>query len=123
MNNFDFSVDQGSTFRMTFTLKDDNGNVFDLSTFTADLMARKSYGNTKADIVATMLNGGLSVDQTTGVITLTLEPADTSSIKFTEKDADTLELVYDLEIVSTVTGEVFKPARGTITLNREVTRP
>lgn len=121
-NVFDFSIDQGSTFRMVFQLQDANEEIFDLSNFTAEMMCRKAYGSSIPQIQATVLNGKLSINTATGQITLVLDPEDTMSIRFAEPDDETLDLVYDLEIIHSLTNEVYKPVRGIMTLVREVTR-
>lgn len=123
-NILPIEMDQGSSLSHTFTLKDEAGAAFDLTAVGWDvrLQVRKTYGATSALINCTLANSKVAITNAAGgVITLNLLPADTTSIKFNSLDDDTLECVYDLELQSPI-GKVYKPARGTFTLNREVTR-
>ena len=54
------------------------------------------------------------------MFTLTLDLGDTSAVAISGDD-DSFDCVYDLELVDP-DGLVFKPARGTFTIHREVTR-
>jgi hypothetical protein len=116
-------TDQGSSFTYTFTLQGAGHTTYDLTGFDARLQVRRSYGAAGSPLInCTIPNGKLVLtDAPYGVLTLNLLPTDTSSIVFNNKDDDTLEAVYDLELVSP-TGKVYKPCAGTFTLNREVTR-
>jgi hypothetical protein len=121
-NIINLVADQGSSLTQTFTLKDVDGLAFNLTGFDARLQVRKTYGATAAEINATLANSKLALTNAVGgVLTWTISPSDTTGIRFNEKDDDSLELVFDLEVISAA-GKVYKPARGTITLNREVTR-
>jgi hypothetical protein len=121
-NALNITMDQGSTLSYSFTLQDQASAAFNLTGFDARLQVRTSYGATAVAINCTLANGRLVLtNPTSGVLTLILAPADTSSILFAAKDDDSLECVYDLEIQSP-TGTVYKPAKGTFTFNREVTR-
>jgi hypothetical protein len=121
-NTFDFVMEQGSTFRMVFLIKDANNEVFDLNNYTAEMMFRKAYGSSTPVITATTSNGKLSILVIAGQITLELEPEDTIGIRFSNRDDESIDLVYDLEIIDSITGDVYKPVCGTATLVREVTR-
>lgn len=119
-NTKDISMDQGSTFTYTFTLLDTLGAAFNLSGYDARLQVRKTFGSTAPVISCTLANSKLSITAP-NIINLNLLPSDTTSIRFNAVDDDTLDCVYDLEIVSP-TSAVYKPARGTFTITREVTR-
>ena len=119
-NTKDIAMDQGSTFTYVFTLLNATGAVFDLTGYDARLQVRKTFGATSSLISCTLANGKLSITAP-NIINLNLLPSDTSGIRFNAVDDDTLDCVYDLEIVSPASA-VYKPARGTFTLNREVTR-
>jgi hypothetical protein len=124
MTTFDFTMDQGSTNVVEFTIQNSDATVFNLTGYTASLMGRKSYGagTPIINVTSTGVNPKLVLNTATGIITMTLDPIDTSVITFANSDDDTLDIVYDLEITNTASGTVYKPARGTITLNREITR-
>lgn len=121
-NVLNLSMDQGSTKVFTFTIKDEAQAAFNLTGYDARLQVRRSLGDTTVLVNCTLANGKLVVTNALGgVLTWKVSPGDTSGIRFNAADDETLECVYDLEIQSTL-GEVAKPARGTLTLNREVTR-
>jgi hypothetical protein len=118
----DITIDQGSSLDVVFTIQQENSSAYDLTGYDARLQVRRTYGDTTALINCTLANSKLVLtDAVGGVLTLSLAPADTSSIRFNSKDDDTLDCVYDLEIQS-VAGKVFKPAKGSFILAREVTR-
>jgi hypothetical protein len=114
-------VDQGTSYSYVLTLTNSNNAIYDLTGYDARLQVRRNYGDTTVLINATLQNSKLSVNAAAGKVTFTLAPSDTSGIRFDLKDDDTLECVYDLEIISP-TGNVYKPAKGTFTIRREVTR-
>jgi hypothetical protein len=118
-NIVNLSMDQGSSFTYTFTLANPDNSPFSVVGFDARLQVRASYGSTSTLINCTLANGKLTLGS--AAVTLVLAPDDTASIRFASKDDDSLEGVYDLEIVSPI-GKVYKPAKGTFTLAREVTR-
>lgn len=121
-NTLNKVMDQGSSHVHIFTVKDDNEDPVDLTGYDVRFQVRSSYGSTNVLINGTLMNGKVAItDALNGIITLTLAPADTSGIRFPEKDDERVVLVYDLEIQSP-SGKVYKPARGTFTLKREVTR-
>ena len=121
-NILNISADQGSTLVYTFTLKDQTNAALNLTGYDARMQLRKTYGATAVDLNCTLANGKLAItNAASGVLVLSLSPSDTSSIRFASVNDDELSCVYDLEIVSG-SGAVYKAARGTFTLSREVTR-
>ena len=86
----------------------------DLAGMTARMQLRTKI---ESDIVIhelTTENGGITLDNVTKQIKLTIPAATTTTFDFTSA-------VYSLEIIDSI-GVVFNFARGTITLNKEVTR-
>lgn len=121
-NTLNIEMDQGSTLEYTFTLRTISNDPVNITGFDARLMVRKTYGSANAEITATIANSKLTVvDAANGILKLTLTPDDTRLIRFANRNDDTLECVYDLEII-TPTSKVYKPARGNFTIRREVTR-
>lgn len=119
-NIVDFEMDQGTTYTRRFTLKNEDGTPFDLTGFDARMQVRKSYGAPGSPLInCTTQNGKLVLSP--GMVTLHLAPGDTEPIKFASAEDASLETVYDLEIISPDM-QVVRPAKGTLTLNREVTR-
>ena len=123
-NILNIEMDQGSTLEYVFTLTDDQvpAAPVDLTALDARLQVRRTYGATSTVINCTLANGKLEkTNDIGGVLTLKLAPADTSTIRFNDVEDDTLECVYDLELQD-ADGKVYKPAKGTFTFYREVTR-
>jgi lysophospholipase L1-like esterase len=118
----DIQLDQGSSVNFTFTLRNSQGDAFDLTGCDIHLQVRQQYGDSRTLISASLANGRIDlVNASQGVFALRLHPGDTTSIRFPNKTDDSLEAVYDVE-VTTPTGLVLKPFRGTLTVNREVTK-
>ena len=118
-NTLNITTDQGSSLTYTFTLVDSTNAPFVLIGYDARLQIRRTYGSSIVLANCTLANSKLALGSNT--VVLTLAPTDTTAIQFNSKDDNSLDCVYDLEIVSP-TGKTYKPARGTFTLNREVTR-
>lgn len=104
-----FSLDQGSTFAITVTIRDNAGDPLDLTAYTARGQIRKTYQSENA----TNFEIQILSPPDTGKLTLAL-------------DADVTEglaagrYVYDVEIVNgTVVNRVLQ---GQITVDPEVTR-
>jgi hypothetical protein len=102
-------IDQGTTWFITVTVTDENGDVKDLTDYTATAHLRKSYyTNTYTDLNATVL-----VPKTDGVVKLALSSTQSSALKAGR-------YVYDLEVASTQ--ETLRVIEGIVTVNPEVTR-
>ena len=121
-NVYALKIDQGSTKSFVFNIKDVGGAAFNLTGYDARLQVRRTYGDTATLMNCTLANGKLVMTNAIGgVLTWKALPADSTEIRFATKDADECETVFDLEIQSAI-GDVAKPARGTLTISREVTR-
>jgi hypothetical protein len=116
------TVDQGSALDYIFMVQDSNGAAFNLTGCSAALMVRKTYSSASASISATTVNAKLVITSAVGgQLTWHIIPADTVPITFNAVNDDTIDCVYDLEITNGA-GFIYKAARGTFTINREVTR-
>jgi len=103
------SIDQGATFTSDITVKDINGNVFDLTGYTAVAKMAKGYSSTRT---RTTMTTTFATDRTTGVLTISLTDAQTAAL-------DAERYVYDVEIISG-TGTVTRVLEGIITVRPEV---
>jgi hypothetical protein len=118
----DFEVMQGTDASVVFTLKDTLGAVYDLTDHTARLHVRSSFGSSTILIDADTTLGNLVIDDTLGKIIWYIDNTDTTAIRFNDaENEESIDLVYNLEIID-IAGKVSCPARGTITVYREVTR-
>jgi predicted molibdopterin-dependent oxidoreductase YjgC len=100
-------IEQGSDFSTSYTLRDENGLVVDLSTFTGRSQMRKHHSSNTAHsfTVNTFANG---------LVTLVMTAAVTANIE----DG---RWVYDIELVSG-SNVVSRPIEGQVVVKPEVTR-
>jgi hypothetical protein len=103
------SIDQGATFTSDITVKDINGNVFDLTGYTANAKMAKGYSSTRT---RTVISTTFATDRTTGVLTISLTANQTTAL-------DAERYVYDVEITSG-SGSVTRVLEGIITVRPEV---
>ena len=104
------TVDQGTSFTSDVTVKDANGNAFDLTGYTANAKMAKGFASTRT---RTTITTTIAADATTGVVTLSL-----SSTVWAALDAE--RYVYDLEITQTSSGNVTRVIEGIITVRPQV---
>lgn len=105
-------IDQGTTFSLSITVADANGNALNLTGYTLRSQMRKSYGATSYTSFTVV-----SATPATGELTISLTDTQTSALKAGR-------YVYDVEIVSPVGdgSEVTRVLEGIITVTPEVTR-
>lgn len=105
------TIDQGATFSSDVTVKDANGNPFDLTGYTAAAKMAKGYASTRT---RTNFTTTVAADATTGVVTLSLSATDSAAL-------DGERYVYDLEITQTSSGSVTRVIEGIISVRPQVT--
>ena len=103
------TIDQGATFTSDVTVKDAQGNAFNLTGFTAVAKLAKGFASTKT---RTNMTTSIATDATTGVVTLSLTATETAAL-------DAERYVYDLEITSGAA--VTRVIEGIITVRPQVT--
>lgn len=111
---FNFTVELGATFLQTFRWKDKEGDLVDLSGYTARMHIRRYVNSESPEVILTTENGRITLGGADGTITLSLSAAETSAV-------DIPNGVYDLELES-ADGHVTRLLEGTVTFSREVTR-
>lgn len=111
---YNFTIEQGTTFRRTLTLKDAAGDPVDLTGYTARMQIRAEVESTSVMLSLTTQNGGISLGGVAGTIELFISDINTSTV--------TTEGVYDLEIVDGSNNEVTRVLKGKVRLDKEVTR-
>ena len=104
------TVDQGTSFTSDVTVKDANGNAFDLTGYTAVAKMAKGFASTRT---RTSITTTIAADATTGVVTLSLSSTVTAGL-------DAERYVYDLEITQTSSGNVTRVIEGIITVRPQV---
>jgi len=105
-------IEQGATFSSDVTVKDTNGNAFDLTGYTAAAKMALGYASTRT---RTTISTAIASDATTGIITLSLTADQTNNL-----DAPA-RYVYDVEITKTSDSTVTRVIEGIITISPNVT--
>ena len=105
------SIDQGATFNSDVTVKDANGNAFNLTGYTASAKMAKGYSSTRTRTIITCTVSG---DPTTGIVTMSLTADQTNSL-------EEGRYVYDLEILQTSSSTITRVIEGIITVRPSVT--
>lgn len=101
-------IDQGTTYSLTITVSDQNGDVKDLTDYTVSAQMRKSYYSS----TATSFTASAS-SPTDGEVTISLTAIQTSALKAGR-------YVYDIEIASDE--ETLRILEGIVVINPEVTK-
>lgn len=109
---YDITVEQGSTFNLTLTYKDQRGYVIDLTGYSARMQMRSAVTSNTVAMELTTANGRIAIDPLLGKITLQIAAADTATLSGTG--------VYDLELVNGAI--VQRILEGSYTISPEVTR-
>lgn len=103
-------IDQGSDFSTTLTVTDDDGNVVDLTGYSANGHIRKHYTSS----TATVFNCVFGSPRTDGQITISLNRTQTG-------DMEAGRYVYDVELTSAA-NTLTRLVEGIVTISPEVTR-
>tara|TARA_Y100000389_G_scaffold49759_1_gene45466 strand:- start:15579 stop:15914 length:336 start_codon:yes stop_codon:yes gene_type:complete len=102
-------IDAGATFTSDVTVKDANGNPFNLAGYTATAKLAKGFASTRTRVAMTTT---IASDSASGIVTLALSASQTGALEDTR-------YVYDLEIQ---TGDVVtRVIEGVITVRPQVT--
>ena len=104
------TIDQGATFSSDVTVKDANGNAFDLTGYTASAKMAKGFQSTKTK---TQITCTIQAPATNGLVTLSLTADQTTAL-------DDGRYVYDLEILQTSSSTVTRVIEGIITVRPQV---
>ena len=104
-------IDQGANFSSDVTVKDANGNAFDLTGYTTQAKLAKGYSSTRT---RTSMTSVIGTESTSGVVALALTATQTAAL-------DAERYVYDVEITQTSTGVVTRVIEGLITVRPNVT--
>lgn len=111
--NYNFTIDQGAHFERVVTIRNSDDELFDLTGYTARMQIRTEIDAEDTVIELTTENGGITLGDEEGTITLVILSEDTAEI--------TSDGVYDIEIIDE-TDRVFRVLKGKIRLEPEVTR-
>ena len=105
------TIDQGASFSSDVTVKDANGNAFDLTGYSASAKMAKGYSSTRT---RTSITCTIQAPATNGIVTLALTADQTTAL-------DEGRYVYDLEILQTSSSTITRVIEGIITVRPQVT--
>jgi hypothetical protein len=122
-NKYNLEMWQGATFAMTITVKDANNAVQNLTSYSARMQLRTSYGAASATESLTSTNGEITITAAEGNVALELSATRTAAIPvdLTNGKPPKTVYVYDLELVDN-NGKVSKLLYGDVNVYGEVTR-
>lgn len=109
-----FTIEQGTTVRKVFRLKDGSNLPLNLTGFQARLQARATVGSPTVLLDASTENNKLVIDPLEGMVSLVLTANESAALSWSKAK-------YDLELENSG-GEVMRPVKGEIDIDKEVTR-
>lgn len=109
---YNIIIDQGGEFRRTITYTDSDGNLVDLSAYSAEATGRDGYDGSEIFNI-TSAGGGIILGGALGTIVLLLDAAATAAM-------DAGRGVWDLHLTDG-SGNIIKLLRGTVTVRAGVT--
>lgn len=113
--SYKFAVDQGATWRVGLTIRDEDASSLDLTGYSARMHVRESLDSLVPLLILTSEpGGGITLNGPAGQLTLRLTDEQTAALPWRYG-------LYDLELESP-DGDVTRILAGEITVSREVTR-
>jgi len=110
---YNITIEQGATFNRVLTLTDSDGNLINLTGYSARMTIRRANDFETVLIELTTVNGRIALGGAAGTVTLEITDSDTAAL---ESEVG----IYDLEIESSG-GVTTRLIQGTATIDREVT--
>jgi hypothetical protein len=117
--NYNMVCEQGTTYSRSFELQypDETDptiyHPWDLTGYTARMQVRRTVESSAAMITLTTENGGITIDDEDGIVTINMTASQTSSIANSG--------VYDIELIDSSLN-VSRLVQGQFILSYEVTR-
>lgn len=111
---YDFVIEQGTTFVKSFRWKDSNGDPINLTGYSALMHVRTSVTSDTVLVEFSTANNRIQITPDEGKVDLVLSSTETSAIDWKRGK-------YDLELVSS-TGFVTRLLFGLVTVSKEITR-
>ena len=109
-------IDQGANFSSDVTVKDANGNPFDLTGYTTEAKMAKGYASTRT---RTSITSVIATDATSGIIALSLTATQTASLDAPDRYVYDVEMQYDDSSSNTIIERVLE---GHMRVSPSVTR-
>jgi hypothetical protein len=111
---YNITCEQGATFTRRFTITESDGTPFYLNGYSARMQVRRDIDSSTVLLSITSATPSIVLSNALGVIDVYLTPTQTASL--------TRSGVYDLEIIKTATGDVYRVVKGAFRLDKEVTK-
>ena len=111
---WDITIEKGSTFTLSLTWQDSNGDPIDITGYSARMQVRQSVSDDTALLDLTSGGGDIVLGDAAGTIIVTVSDTDTAALVARRG-------VYDLEMESSG-GVVTRLLEGTVLITEEVTR-
>lgn len=114
--SYDIYIEQGATYNLTITVRDDDDVLRDLTGYSARMHIRTTIEAPDPPMLAlTTANSRIALGGVAGTVVLLIEDEDTALLTAGGP------YVYDLELES-AGGDVERLIEGEVTVDREVTR-
>jgi len=116
-SHYDICIPKGATFDQPFNWKDDNGNTYDLSSYTARMQIRVTVNAPDPPIISLTsdVGGGITLSARDPNISLFISATITESVTISSG-------VYDLKLTDS-NGIVTRLLEGKVKFSPAVTRP
>lgn len=112
--HYDILIEQGSTFYLTVNVKNPDGTVKNISSYTGRMQIRPSFNSTTIYVDANTGNGMVTILGSQGQVTVTIPGNTTDTYSWSSG-------VYDLEI-DNGSGDIIRLVSGSVSLSQQVTR-
>jgi hypothetical protein len=113
LSTYDIATEQGSNYGSVVTYEDDNGNLVNLTGYTARMQVR-TYAGAAVPALSLATSSGITMGGVAGTVTISIPATTLSAVRAGS-------YVYDLEIQSP-SAVVTKLLSGKFTIEQEVTR-
>ena len=110
---YNIIIEQGATFNLPITWKNNAGNPYNLTGYTARMQVRQYKESVTSLVTVTTENGGIALGGALGTVTVTISATATAALP-------ACDAVYDLELETGST--VIRLLEGKAIISREVTR-
>jgi hypothetical protein len=119
---YDLKVNQGETFTRSFTYKNPDGSLINLTGYTARMQVRTNYDASAVALELTDTNGGITLGGVLGTVVINITPTQTLAMVMSSLVGmpPYQNFVYDLEI--TTGSNIKKFLNGFFTLTKAVIR-
>ena len=111
---YDFVIEQGTTFVKSFCWKDSNGDPINLTGYSALMHVRTSVTSDTVLMEFSTANNRIQITPDEGKVDLILSSTETSAIDWKKGR-------YDIELISD-NGTVTRLVYGVISISKEITR-